>query len=649
MNPARALLHTTPLKAHHNPSNNIMDNEPEDLQNSLRNILTSRDIHTVEGFFGLERSKMDKTTLFLLAEVLASDGRYQLKDQFPTMLSHTESGAFEYFSPLITVIFAHETKTNQEMYEIIAEELNDHRVRTGNTSSLTNCSSHLSHFLPALRRDFTESMYTNVSGLVERYINLHHIDPALCPPPDKSFIHEKWNEKLDDASECSILEWTNSLFEYCTTWLDKQSPNAPNSRIWRSDPKAYLKGINWKRKLGGAIMHRHVAVKNHIRDILVPFVLRKDKSEARLAAFGLAKYVSEVFKAQPTRSYVVGLTLCGTWMQLWLFDRSGAVGSELFNVKANSENLEKQPSTQTQKQQKIQIRTKNDFHLDDKRIDIEFHVRRGIDSKRSEKIQITDAPDDLEEPINSFDAPDHPEEPKKSYDAPDHPEEPKNPFINRIHRRLILKDVGNSIWEVDSPVALLEALEGCIKGHEALLTAGYLHRDISINNLMFANETDDPDQKSFVIDLDMAIAYPIQNHEDLKARTGTKFFMSSNLLLKGHPHSFIDDIESFFWVLIWICIHDCNDKSTFINKSDWNQQDPFTLGLVKCYYLGHLHLLTDIFRSQFKNSEPLICCVKEFAEIVADDRARTKESETLYPQILNIFCKAQGKPIVLAQ
>ncbi|KAH9463451.1 hypothetical protein Pst134EA_015535 [Puccinia striiformis f. sp. tritici] len=166
---------------------------------------------------------------------------------------------------------------------------------------------------------------------------------------------------------------------------------------------------------------------------------------------------------------------------------------------------------------------------------------------------------------------------------------------------------------------------------------------------MFANETDDPDQKSFVIDLDMAIAYPIQNHEDLKARTGTKFFMSSNLLLKGHPHSFIDDIESFFWVLIWICIHDCNDKSTFINKSDWNQQDPFTLGLVKCYYLGHLHLLTDIFRSQFKNSEPLICCVKEFAEIVADDRARTKESETLYPQILNIFCKAQGKPIVLAQ
>ncbi|POW09947.1 hypothetical protein PSTT_06393 [Puccinia striiformis] len=577
-----------------------MDNEPEDLQNSLRNILTSPDIRTVEGFFGLERSKMDKTTLFLLAK---------FSHQMADTSSKTNSN-----NPLITVIFAHETKTNQEMYEIIAEELNDHRVRTGNTSSLTNCSSHLSHFLPALRRDFTESMYTNVSGLVERYINLHHIDPALCPPPDKSFIHEKWNEKLDDASECSILEWTNSLFEYCTTWLDKQSPNAPNSRIWRSDPKAYLKGINWKRKLGGAIMHRHVAVKNHIRDILVPFVLRKDKSEARLAAFGLAKYVSEVFKAQPTRSYVVGLTLCGTWMQLWLFDRSGAVGSELFNVKANSENLEK-----------------------------------GIDSKRSEKIQITDAPDDLEEPINSFDAPDHPEEPKKSYDAPDHPEEPKNPFINRIHRRLILKDVGNSIWEVDSPVALLEALEGCIKGHEALLTAGYLHRDISINNLMFANETDDPDQKSFVIDLDMAIAYPIQNHEDLKARTGTKFFMSSNLLLKGHPHSFIDDIESFFWVLIWICIHDCNDKSTFINKSDWNQQDPFTLGLVKCYYLGHLHLLTDIFRSQFKNSEPLICCVKEFAEIVADDRARTKESETLYPQILNIFCKAQGKPIVLAQ
>ncbi|PLW29529.1 hypothetical protein PCANC_22664 [Puccinia coronata f. sp. avenae] len=50
-----------------------------------------------------------------------------------------------------------------------------------------------------------------------------------------------------------------------------------------------------------------------------------------------------------------------------------------------------------------------------------------------------------------------------------------NEYVNQVHRRLILKDLGKPIHTVDSPVCLLGALEGCIKGHQALLKAGYLH------------------------------------------------------------------------------------------------------------------------------------------------------------------------------
>lgn len=35
---------------------------------------------------------------------------------------------------------------------------------------------------------------------------------------------------------------------------------------------------------------------------------------------------------------------------------------------------------------------------------------------------------------------------------------------------------------------------------------------------------------------------------------GTKVFMAIGALL-GEDHSFMHDLESFFWVLFWICIH----------------------------------------------------------------------------------------------
>ncbi|KAI0192918.1 serine/threonine-protein kinase Sgk2 [Xylaria flabelliformis] len=78
--------------------------------------------------------------------------------------------------------------------------------------------------------------------------------------------------------------------------------------------------------------------------------------------------------------------------------------------------------------------------------------------------------------------------------------------------------------------ALLAALEGCMKGHKSLYEAGFLHRDISINNLMINEETHNKSWSSFLIDLDFA------------------------------PHTYMHDLESFFWVLLWICVHYYNEK-----------------------------------------------------------------------------------------
>ncbi len=105
-------------------------------------------------------------------------------------------------------------------------------------------------------------------------------------------------------------------------------------------------------------------------------------------------------------------------------------------------------------------------------------------------------------------------------------------------------------------VSLLAALEGCIDGYESLHTrAGMLQRDISPNNLMVNEEDDNPSWRAFLIDLDLAIKEQQEKSSGARGKTGTRAFMAIGVLLDDKLHSFMHDLESFFWVLFWICIH----------------------------------------------------------------------------------------------
>jgi len=96
-------------------------------------------------------------------------------------------------------------------------------------------------------------------------------------------------------------------------------------------------------------------------------------------------------------------------------------------------------------------------------------------------------------------------------------------------------------------------LNGII-GHWSLVKdGGIIHRDVSINNIMIANEPREGELKGFLIDLDMAKV--IGSHDSgAMNRTGTMEFMAINVFRRSEPHSYRDDLESFFYVLIWICV-----------------------------------------------------------------------------------------------
>ncbi|CAM1503445.1 Fc.00g082210.m01.CDS01 [Cosmosporella sp. VM-42] len=159
---------------------------------------------------------------------------------------------------------------------------------------------------------------------------------------------------------------------------------------------------------------------------------------------------------------------------------------------------------------------------------------------------------------------------------------------NRVHRRVILRDYGIPIYKASSRSALLAAFGRCIEGHESLHKAGFLHRDISINNLMINEDDENPSLPSFLIDLDLAIKESREAASGAKGKTGTRAFMAIGALL-GEQHSFMHDLESFFWVLFWICIHynGADEARVVLEFDKWNYVDTGELANLKKGQVSH--------------------------------------------------------------
>lgn len=117
---------------------------------------------------------------------------------------------------------------------------------------------------------------------------------------------------------------------------------------------------------------------------------------------------------------------------------------------------------------------------------------------------------------------------------------------NRVHRRIVVGDYGKPISKASSRAVLLQALDGCIEGYMSLYEkTGLIQSDISPNNLMVNEGGSDSTCRSFLIDLDLAIRRDREESSGAREKTGTRAFMSIDVLL-GKKHSFMHDLESFF-------------------------------------------------------------------------------------------------------
>lgn len=73
------------------------------------------------------------------------------------------------------------------------------------------------------------------------------------------------------------------------------------------------------------------------KDIRIVGELKQSNYNKKGTILQMARYVRDVFGAQPTRPFVHSFTLCGTEMEMWVTDRSGPYSSGSFDIRNEPE------------------------------------------------------------------------------------------------------------------------------------------------------------------------------------------------------------------------------------------------------------------------------------------------------------------------
>ncbi|KAI0924833.1 hypothetical protein AcW2_010357 [Taiwanofungus camphoratus] len=146
----------------------------------------------------------------------------------------------------------------------------------------------------------------------------------------------------------------------------------------------------------------------------------------------------------------------------------------------------------------------------------------------------------------------------------------------KTHSRLVMKTYGRPIKFAKSLLEMVGAFKDAIVGHRNSFQRNVLHRDISIGNILIASKPI-PGYRGILIDYENAIILNSGREPLLDdPLSGTRPFISPEILGKSPlwayskregnlkrpktmpqlqpKHDFIHDLESFFWVLVWLCM-----------------------------------------------------------------------------------------------
>ncbi|KAK1249762.1 hypothetical protein MKX08_009765 [Trichoderma sp. CBMAI-0020] len=123
---------------------------------------------------------------------------------------------------------------------------------------------------------------------------------------------------------------------------------------------------------------------------------------------------------------------------------------------------------------------------------------------------------------------------------------------NRIYSCLVVSPASRVINGFKTIKELLKSMRDAIKAHQSLYITGNIHhRDISSNDIIITNPTTADGFKGLLIDLDLAKIRD-SGPSGAQHQTDTMQFMAVEVL-RTVDHTYRHDLESFFYVLLWMC------------------------------------------------------------------------------------------------
>ncbi|OSC97843.1 hypothetical protein PYCCODRAFT_1471492, partial [Trametes coccinea BRFM310] len=215
----------------------------------------------------------------------------------------------------------------------------------------------------------------------------------------------------------------------------------------------------------------------------------------------------------------------------------------------------------------------------------------------------------------------------------------KRIHCERSHVRIVIADVGHPLTEFTSSREMVAAMRDAIEGHRiAWERAKVLHRDVSLGNILIADDAPEGSHRGFLHDWDYSSMGPIDadsqgnaaslmeddeeispdNIEEHKERTGTYYFIALALLMMrpGTLHDSCHDLESYFWVLTWVvlrhtdCYREDGASGDVLCQQLFGATEDHVAISLKSGWLGDDRVLT------VSGNEPLTALIRHFKRLV---------------------------------
>ncbi|KAG9229575.1 hypothetical protein BJ875DRAFT_537638 [Amylocarpus encephaloides] len=555
-----------------------------------------------------------------------------------------------------------------------------------NSSSFANSSEYRKHVDVVLKEELG-SMYISVPGFHERVFggvpDLETISESVfkrCMEGDNPLFCEGWNGWSKDANQEDVLSLIAQLSDQLVNLAEDHRSTPKHRRRPLAQPSKPIHGSTAENKLDICFVNDPMAGKNftyHWSQILVPGELKSNPSAGTASKAWLdhGRYAREVLAAQETRRFVLGFTLCGSFMRVWELNRLGGIASERFDINQdglrfgstilgflwmNEEELEFDPTIISEEGRRyIEIerngqmerliinrvmkrarciagrattcwkayregdpRTplviKDSWQYPDKGV---VNVARYYHHETVFGLDITKATNYKRE-ISMLPSYTDASLPARKRSCSTSPTKARsNTLPNRVHRRVIVRDYGKPIYKASSRVALLET------------------------------DDDNPSWRSFLIDLDLAIKER-EGTTGARGNAGTRAFIAIGVLHDDEKHSFMHDLESFFWVLFWICVHynGPNEERVVPQFDKWNSVDTKELAKLKLGTVSDEGIFNKTTTEHFTEyRKPLMHWLNRLRRVVFSEGRRWKsEDRELYSRMKEVIREARKDPKVLA-